>query len=92
MVEEIAQALGQGQDPLAPGLAEMKGPGKISVAAHVWWGSRPVELRRKEFVMSDEVRTPDEDEVEAHGQPVPVMCSFDASPVPSATQRRPGNI
>jgi hypothetical protein len=45
----------------------MKGPGKISVTPRVWWDSRTVELRRKEFVMSDEVRTPDEDEVEAHG-------------------------
>ncbi len=26
------------------------------------------------------------------GQPSPVMCSLDASPVPSATQNRPGNI
>ena len=26
------------------------------------------------------------------GQPSPVMCSFEASPVPSATQNRPGNI
>ena len=26
------------------------------------------------------------------GHRAPVMCSFDASPVPRATQRRPGNI
>ena len=26
------------------------------------------------------------------GHPSPVMCSFEASPVPSATQKRSGNI
>ena len=30
--------------------------------------------------------------VSLSGQASPVMCSLDASPLPSATQKRPGNI